>query len=317
MSVGATRARLGADLWALVQGLGAPLLSASVLTSLPSPLRSHASFRLRFGDGRILKGRRVETSAQAERMEALVSRLDRRHFPRVIARRGAAVLEEWVEGRRVTSRRPGTRVLRSAGEILGAVHALDVPAGDGVPSPRRRLEIVAEQSAALRAEGAITADALDRVVEVAHAWVPGEATRGVIHRDFCAENLVRSAAGRLRAIDNETVQPGVHDFDLARTWYRWPMTPAEQAAFLGGYRRHRDPAAYLSHAPFWIVAVLVDTALFRIRAGTAEPDKPLRRLSRFLEALPRPGVPARSRRDDSRSKARAPRPRRERASRRA
>ena len=270
----------GRDLWALIRAAGAPLRSGWVLTTLPSPTVAHASLRLTLADGRTVKGRRVERPDQAARMAAIVAGLDPRAFPRILARRGAALLEEWVDGRRLPAR-PGLDVIERAGALLAAVHRTPPPAGLGVhgpPDPPRRLALLLRQADELERRGALSAALARQARAVAEAAAPRTCATGVIHRDFCAENLVLDRAGRLHVVDNETLQIGAYDFDLARTWYRWPLGPRGRAAFLCGYQRRRSLRSYLAHFPFWAVGVLVDTALYRVRAGTAHPEVPLRRL---------------------------------------
>src|SRR5438477_6611771 len=99
------RSLLGSDLLGLVAALDSPLADATTVTSLPSRARSHASFRLVLADSTVLKGRRVETTAKARAIERWSPFLDPRHFPPVLARRGRALLEAWVPGRRFSARR--------------------------------------------------------------------------------------------------------------------------------------------------------------------------------------------------------------------
>ena len=72
------------------------------------------------------------------------------------------------------------------------------------------------------------------------------------------------------------------DYDLARTWYRWPMTGEQRDAYLAGYRDHRDASAFLVHAPFWHIAALANGALFRHRRRSGAPALPLAALRALL-----------------------------------
>jgi hypothetical protein len=89
---------LGGDLWALVEARGGRLVAVTPVATRPSHLRSRAAFCLRFDDGRVLKGRRAASEACAARVERWSGLLDSRHFPRLLARRGAALLSDWVDG---------------------------------------------------------------------------------------------------------------------------------------------------------------------------------------------------------------------------
>jgi Ser/Thr protein kinase RdoA (MazF antagonist) len=67
--------------------------------------------------------------------------------------------------------------------------------------------------------------------------LPERARWGFIHYDLCAENLVRRPDGIVVAIDNETLRRGFSEFDVARTWSRWPLTPSSHVLFERSYRR--------------------------------------------------------------------------------
>jgi hypothetical protein len=278
----ALAARLGPDLWALARRLGVPVRDARPLTTLPSPVLRHASFRLRLVDGRTFKARRVETAAQASQIVTLVSRLERRHFPRVLARRGPALLEEWQAGRPLAAAAAGTPVYRRSGRILGRVHAAPPPALARVATATERLATAEEQVGRLATLGALSPATARRARRRLRDHEPDRVTVGVVHRDFCAENLVVTPAGELTVVDNETVTVDAVELDLARTWYRWPMTSVQWAAFLAGYGETAGRTACLRHFPFWVVAALVDAALFRLVAWTGAASVPLERLEAYL-----------------------------------
>src|SRR5262245_60766333 len=81
---------LGSDLWSLVCEVGAKLAAAIPLAGDNYPGYRSNAFRLQFADGRVLKGRRVDTPAQAETVEDISRCLGYRGLPRVLARRGRA-----------------------------------------------------------------------------------------------------------------------------------------------------------------------------------------------------------------------------------
>jgi thiamine kinase-like enzyme len=77
------------------------------------------------------------------------------------------------------------------------------------------------------------------VFDLATAHAPaGDTAAGVIHRDLCPENMVRQPSGALCVIDVESAGIGARAYDLARTWYRWPMTPEHRAALFTAYADH-------------------------------------------------------------------------------
>ena len=94
----------------------------------------------------------------------------------------------------------------------------------------------------------------------------------MIHRDYCAENLLLAPSGRIHVVDNESIDVGPLDYDLARTWYRWPMGPRQRAAYWKGYARYRDPGSFSSSFAFWAVKVLVESSLFRLDNSSDASD---------------------------------------------
>ncbi|HZS34797.1 MAG TPA: glycosyltransferase [Methylomirabilota bacterium] len=286
--------RLGPDLWALVQAQGGRLIRATPVGTLASPLRTRAAFRLELADGRVLKGRRVDDEASAARVERLWPLLDPRHFPRLLGRRGVALLSEWVDGvpvRESPDARPD--LCRQAGALHGALHRTATPPDEqaaallrwkgGAARLRRELEMLVvagrlDAATAARARTAVTDERPDGV------------ELGLGHGDLCAENLV-VAGGLIRVVDTEGLRVAPADHDLARTWYRWPMIGAEWQAYCEGYRRFRGMHAFRRHFVHWAVTVLVESAAFRLRARIAGADRPLIRL-RALLAAPAEAPPA-------------------------
>lgn len=279
---------MGPDLERLVAALAVPTRRIVTLTRLWGPAVEHASFRLELADGRILKGRRLPSAAQTTLVTTILALVDRRNFPAVIAQAGAALIEEWRPGEPLGELDVDPAFARRCGQVLGALHRVPRPAL-AVPWRARRgvrLKLLRRQAEALEGLGALSAASRLRAVALAGDHAPADAEIGVVHHDFCGENLVRDAGGRPHVIDNETLRIGILDFDLARTWYRWPMADSTATAFLDGYAEHRSPAAYLAHFSFWALAVLVDAAHFHLKAGTGRASDALAPLHAFLEGSP-------------------------------
>jgi Ser/Thr protein kinase RdoA (MazF antagonist) len=274
---------LGSDLLALVRARAVPLTKLTAITALPSPVRARGAFFLEFADGTRMKGRRLRT---AQRADAVV-RLRRAvggGFARIVARRGDAMLLEWVEGASLASLDPiPSDVLRRCGRMLGAIHRrhaghrLDGPG----PSPSDLFDKLERNTQLLLGAQRLDAELARRALAAADANHPEEVTSGIIHKDFCAENLVLGRRDALVCIDDASLSVGPHDLDLARTWYRWPMDARGLAHFESGYEEHRSVAAFHRHLPFWATCVLVASAATRLRsraAGVLEPIDRLRRL---------------------------------------
>ena len=155
------------------------------------------------------------------------------------------------------------------GDSRGAVHrAAPAVEVDARARPEARLAAVRWQSYTLVRAGALSSASRKRLIALLEAHLPADSPIGVIHRDFCAENLVWDASGQPHVVDNETMQIGALDFDLARTWYRWPMTDAQATAFLDGYSSHRSPESFLASFVFWTLVMLVDVSRYHLRVGT-------------------------------------------------
>ena len=102
---------------------------------------------------------------------------------------------------------------------------------------------------------------------------------GVIHKDLCPENLVIDPRGIVHAVDNEWMTIGPTAFDLARTWYRWPMPEPAWRHYLSTYACLHDPEPALAHFTFWRIAVVSKSARVRVTLRTGGADVPLRRLA--------------------------------------
>jgi predicted glycosyltransferase len=274
----------GPDLLALARERGARLAAISPVTALPSPLQRRAAFALDFEDGARVKGRRVQSSARAERMERLLA-LAGEGFPRILARRGDALLLEWIPGASLASLAEiPPDVLRRCGERLGALHRRTVGPERGLPvlsvdDLRARL---AKDAAALESAGALPPQLARRAVALAREHAPGQATVGLVHRDFCAENIVLDAFGAPVCIDNPSLALGPHDFDLGRSWARWPMSRADRTHFAEGYAKERSLETFLEKLPFWACCALLGSAAKRVRTRTGGEEEPLERLRRLL-----------------------------------
>ena len=277
---------LGPHLTGLVRALGVDLVRAVPLTTLPSDQLTRASFRLEFADGSVRKGRRLASVSLAERLAELVPLLDPRHFPRVRAHAGDAALLDWIEGEPLEDGGPpGLDEVREAGKILAALHARATTPelrkrygcdGDGWQGRlRRNLD-------ALSRADILTDGEWQRAVELTEAHRPTDVTVGLVHGDFCAENMVRTPDGGVAVVDNETVTLDVPGYDLGRTWYRWSLDAPARDAFYEGYDSLGESRHFRSHAIYWGVAVLAEAAIFRAEGDTPGRDVPVDRLRSLL-----------------------------------
>jgi aminoglycoside phosphotransferase (APT) family kinase protein len=270
--------RLGPDLEALVRQRPVPLVRCERISRHGAVRETRDTFRLDFEDGVTLKGRSLSSPATARRVEAVVRRLDPARFPMVVARHGAALIEEWIPGEALDRQPVHDAHLRWAAETLGAVHRLPPP----LPRPpfwlRARSALLARHLDRLADAGALPRADARRLRDLAWAAAPRDAEHRLIHRDVCPENIVVDPGGRLYCVDNAAARGGAPDEDLARTCYRWPLDARSSEVFLAAYSAFRDPGGFLAHRRFWMVAALSHASWIRHSRGYARADAPLRRL---------------------------------------
>jgi thiamine kinase-like enzyme len=281
------RETLGDDLCALIEGLTSGIRDIAPITSLSARRSSRASFRIALEDGSVVKGRRLDSRFEAERLTRLSRHLCLPLIPAVIAQHGTAVIEPWTEGRSLIDLSPTE--LQACGALLGSIHAARLlPSADAdiAIAGRERQTRLADNLRRLITWRRVNQGLHARVLAAAEP-VPAAPAIGLIHGDFCADNLVRTTDGTIVAVDNETLRFEAFDYDLARSWYRWPMDGAQREAFLDGYGSKRPTLDFQRHFSYWAICALVDSAVFRIGADIAGDDAVLQQLDRFVESRER------------------------------
>ena len=278
----------GPGLECLIREQPGALDHAVAISPLGSSQSRRAAFRLKFADGRVLKGRRLETVEQAETVWRLATtHLGTAPIARIVAHRSDALLEEWLAGSVVAAGSDGHELARDAGMLLGRLHSIGASHADRSRALTRRWIDDSLDVAALVAAGC-DGGVAKNAVELARRSVPTTADWGLCHGDFCAENLLLITGLGLHIVDNETICELWQDYDIARTWYRWPMDASAFGAFLEGYRSHRPTNTFVTHFPFWTICALLRSAAFRLR-NRVSIDVPMRRLQLLLES---PAPPA-------------------------
>ena len=272
----------GPDLCSLVTQLSSPVLDVQTLTSQPSADSVRGSWMLRLADGRLVKGRRLENAERSDRLAMLTDLVEESRLATVTARRGDALLENWVVGPTLDSIPLELETAQALGGLLGRIATSS--ATSSLLEPRQRstesLLIKLEQTLAeLSAAEVVTRDTCRRLLTRARENAPERLGSGLVHLDLQPRNVVMTATGPT-VIDNELLDVGVLDMDLARTWYLWPMSAAAQGRFLRGYAEWRSPKTFLLHEVFWAVHTLASAAAYRHRT-----KQPVGELSRALERL--------------------------------
>lgn len=277
-------ALLGPDLTELLSSREHHVADVESLTTLRSDRMDRGAFRLVLRDGQQMKGRIVRTTREAERIQALATLLDPKHFPKVLARHGRALLIAWAQGTPATAGQLKAEFFERCGEILGGLHSRVVPdeyrarfgfkGGDWTGRAKTCVERLAALGVLSSAEAATACSLI--------AQPPNSRRPSLMHGDFCLENIVIDDDGRLWVVDNENITVDSPDYDALRTWYRWPMSPEQAEPFLRGYRRQAGELTLFDDRYFWAVAAFSEAAAFRIEGETGGEERLVDLLKRAI-----------------------------------
>jgi hypothetical protein len=283
--------KLDGDLVAALYALGTSAAAATPLSGDGYPGYQPSSYRIDTADGRVLKGRLFLKPTAAEAAERVAWALPAGAVPAALARAGRALVTEWAEGRRPQGTQCTAALLRQCGGLQAAAHLQPIPDDADPDRNTQRLQwhsrVLRERADTLIAHGALAADEARRLVEMAQRHTPPESMLGCIFGDFCPENTIVRPSGEVCFIDHETLAIDCCEYDLARTWYRWPMTAEQRSAFLAGYGARRSLDPFLSHFPFWGIAALMAAAWFRRGRHADAAVVPVARLRSLLADLER------------------------------
>lgn len=275
---------LGEDLASLALAVAAPLIEMRTLRTAYARISRRGAFRLRYGDGTLLKARRVASPVIAERVGRILGAGEIPGFAKVIAVRGEGLLEEWTNGRPMHEMPLSADLLTACGALLRTLH--DVPLADGSRGarcvmPQRHWAALEHDLHELVRRGRLDPDQAERLRDIALRFRPEQVAGGVIHGDFCPQNIVLAHGCEPVVVDNETISIGAYDYDLARVWYRWPATESEAQHFLHGYGHRERASAFLGHLPFWAILVVASSTIFRLHEKAPCADESLERLRRL------------------------------------
>jgi Ser/Thr protein kinase RdoA (MazF antagonist) len=262
-------------------------LRCAKLESLSPPGRGkkagRRALRVETQDGRVLKVRIFESAEEAAALAALRARVEVGFLP-AIERRGRLLLEAWIEGERLSPAQAEARA-EELGSLLGRLHAARPSDAPARVSTRERRERAQADLAQLVSAGALRPEICEALRGEIARRDPGNAPAALVHLDFCPENLVVDAAGRLHVIDNEWLCVDAAGVDLGRTWSRWPLADVAWQAFLSGYRSTApaEPEALR----FWLIAMAARGASIRLARPAETLAVPLARLGELAsEAAP-------------------------------
>jgi hypothetical protein len=252
----------------------------TVVTAAPLPGHGHAAtFVLDLADGRRVKLRQYRRGTDAARVDRCLGAEATGMLPRPVARVGRWLAVEYVEGETLDrllkvqgagsrvqgpkgARRARRRLIRAAGAMLARLHAVPPPPVTPTSSGLypRVVTLVVNR---LARQERLTPAAARRLLALERPAAP---RHGLTHGDACPENLVRTRAGRLRAIDEERVAVRPIAYDVARAICRWRLGADEERVWLAGYTAAGgDAGEFLRDRPFWIAAALATSAAYRMK----------------------------------------------------
>ena len=255
------------------------------ITALVSPLQRRTVYRLDLVTGETIKARCVEDEATARDLCVLRRGLPPAFAP-VLAQHGPVLLEPWIDGESLGARPPRPGELAAAGALLAALHASPAPLPDDAATARlqRWQRRGARGLDELAARGALADPDRARLAAALARSAPATVAVGLIHTDFCGENMVVDASGALHVIDNERIAVDALGYDLARTWARWELGDDDWARFAAAYDAAGGRPEAHAGQRFWRLVALATAAAMRVEYG-ADPSAALGRLRRLAAEL--------------------------------
>jgi aminoglycoside phosphotransferase (APT) family kinase protein len=276
-----------ADVLRVLADLGLEARSFSTVGTYPKWRPGRVTYRVELASGETIKVRRLTRTRAPRRAELVVRALDDPDLPVPLALDGRVTVERWVDGVPLDTITPTVPQIEAAADLLGRLHA-----HTSVPGrPFRRVGSVAPLLAksekridALRERDLLSDVEARALAARLRGGLPERATRGVVHGDLCAENLVVTPDDRLVSIDNERVRFDFLDYDLARTWVRWPMPASARAAFERRYSTWGRAVPVADEAAAWRVTAAVKSSLTISGTPAAGRDLARAQLDRLFAA---------------------------------
>lgn len=266
---------LEAEILSSLEQSGIRILSFSRISNLNLIGNSRSCYRI-VHDGGIVKARLLESEPVAEELAAFRRALPDDFTP-LIARHGRVLIEEWIDGKPLPDA-PGTQWAEAAGIILGDLHARPALGSRKLHEVRATAERHLATQQCLRriaASGALSEQVVARLERILRRYDPVRATSGLVHFDFCGENMVIDRMERLRVVDNERIGVDSICVDFARTWYRWALPAREWDTFCMAYNSRLPFPNPMDSFPFWKIAAVARSAELRLTAYPQKANVPL------------------------------------------
>ena len=168
------------ELAELVANAGLDIVQAVDVSTVRDAPHGKHTFRFRLANGESLKGRVCESAERAAQVARLSAHLDGGRFPRVLGHNGAALLEEWWEGRPLDETEWTLERLHECGEILGRLHAERRPTPPD-RTPSRELERLEGRIGRLVDDDALDREEADGILASAAESIPTRVDWGLVH----------------------------------------------------------------------------------------------------------------------------------------
>ena len=282
-------AALDPEVLAALAQAGLRLCTFHHISNLRSPAYYRATYRIDLTDGRTIKARRLENAAAAGELFRIRRTLPDAFAP-AFAWYGCVLLEEWVPGEDLGDAPPGPERLAEAATLLAGLHArarLHGQALHQLRSTAAHRDLAVQRLQQLAAAGALEPEMAQDLDQALRRLDPGQAVFGLVHLDFCGENMVIDRQSRLRVVDNERMGVDALGFDLARAWYRWSLPTAAWEEFQSVYAARLPVADPVLTLPFWRLVAAAGAASVRLRYSPDRIEAPVRCLHRLAKEMVR------------------------------
>ena len=265
---------------AALEAFGIDAASVEPLTSRPHTVPAGA-YLVTTAAGRRLKIRFAHAARPAARSNRYLRLLADRRVPPPLAIEGRVMLDDWVEGTLLTVA-PSDAAVDGAADLLAGIHGFrgkGFPRDQSVSPIERRMR---RQLAELVAAGVVGKAIATELERIAGDGLPDRARWGLVHGDFCGENLVLTPEGTVVSIDNAHAGTGFFEYDLGRSWYRWPRPDAAVDDFERRYDGLTGRSADPEERRAWRAAATVKGLHLRHRHRWPL-DRPLASVARLTD----------------------------------
>lgn len=283
---------LGEDLFDLTRTVDSPLIEAIPLSTSISSQLEKGAFLFKFRNGKVLKGRRFESVKHAQKVYELWSYFNLGILPEILSLKGCAMLTEWVDGTNLLPDNLTPELARRCGLLHGLVHSIEIPEQiidkykvHLAYDKSQFFTIISQQIEEIVKYDYLNNSEARMLMDLVERNYPDDFSLGLVCGDFCNENLVLNGDEKIYFIDNESISIDDFDHDLARTYYRWPMTEKQRSSYFEGYHNYRGSERFYNHYYFWIIKVLIKSIHYNLHAATLRELHALKVIKSILKDL--------------------------------